>query len=256
MHISAWLLLCFTGRTVIGLSRTEEEAKELVRRLSVIFTYIPELMAEISNQPPGWTGPVFRATALELTVTFPDGPVSVFKAFPSSPNAARSFTADLIIFDEWAFQQFAEEIWTSAFPVINRPYGGKVIGLSTIDRGSLFEEIFTNPDNGFNKIFIPWYADPRRDDKWYEETKKALGDLITQEYPASIEEALTVPGGSFFPEVTERNTITSEPHTGRVVRYVAIDYGLDMFSAHWFTINTLGEAQIYREYDKPGTTIS
>ena len=156
MHIAAWLMLCFTGRTVIGLSRTEEEAKELVRRLSVILRYMPELIAEKDSAPAGWNGPVFKATALELTIYFPNEPSSVFKAFPSSPNAARSFTADLIIFDEWAFQQFAEEIWTSAFPVINRPYGGKVIGLSTIERGSLFEEIFTNPDNGFNKIFIPW----------------------------------------------------------------------------------------------------
>lgn len=256
MHIAAWLLLCFTGRTVIGLSRTEEEAKELVRRLGVILSNIPELIAEISNQPSGWNGPTFRATALELTIYFPDGPVSVFKAFPSSPNAARSFTADLIIFDEWAFQQFAHEIWTAAFPVINRPYGGKVIGLSTIERGSLFEEIFTNTDNGFNKIFIPWYADPRRNNEWYENTKRALGDLITQEYPASIEEALTVPGGAFFPEVNAKNTITTEEQTGKLTRYVAIDYGLDMFAAHWISINSQNEAQVYREYDKAGTTIS
>ena len=119
----------------------------------------------------------FKASALELTVHYNDGrPDSIMKGFPSSPSAARSFTADLLIFDEWAFQQFAREIWTSAFPVINRPNGGKVIGLSTIERGSLFEEIFTDPDNGFNKIFIPWYADPRRDEKWYEDTKRALGD--------------------------------------------------------------------------------
>lgn len=258
MHIAAWLLLCFTGRTVIGLSRTEEEAKELVRRLSVIFTYMPELIADYNNpnKPVNWSGPIFRATALELTVTFPEGPVSVFKAFPSSPNAARSFTADLIIFDEWAFQQFAREIWTAAFPVINRPFGGKVIGLSTIERGSLFEEIFTNTDNGFNKIFIPWYADPRRDDAWYENTKKALGDLITQEYPASIEEALTVPGGAYFPEVNERNTIAKEELKGNLLHYVSIDYGLDMFSAHWINVDAYGNAQVYREYDKSGLTIS
>lgn len=256
MHIAAWLLLCFTGRTVIGLSRTEEEAKELVRRLGVIFTYMEGLIVEVNNQPPGWNGPVFRATALELTVIFPDGPVSVFKAFPSSPNAARSFTADLIIFDEWAFQQFAEEIWTAAFPVINRPYGGKVIGLSTIERGSLFEEIFTNSDNGFNKIFIPWHADPRRDDVWYENTKRALGDLITQEYPASIEEALTVPGGAYFPEVNERNTISKEELKGNTLKYVSIDYGLDMFAAHWIAVDAFGNAQVYREYDKSNLTIN
>ncbi len=255
MHIAAWLLLCFTGRTVIGLSRTEEEAKELVRRLSVILNNVPQLIVDVQSVPAGWTGATFKATALELTIFFPDGPVSVFKAFPSSPNAARSFTADLIIFDEWAFQQFAREIWTAAFPVINRPYGGKVIGLSTIDRGSLFEDIFTNPDNGFNKIFIPWYADPRRDDAWYERTKKALGDLITQEYPASIEEALTVPGGAFFPEVNERNTISDELLKGNVIHYVCIDYGLDMFSAHWVDVDAFGNAQVVREYEKSNLTI-
>lgn len=256
MHIAAWLLLCHTGRTVIALSRSEEEAKELVRRLSVIFKYMPALIADASDIPAGWQGPIFKATALELTITFPSGPVSVFKGFPSSPNAARSFTADLLIFDEWAFQQFAREIWTSAFPVINRPFGGKVIGLSTIDRGSLFEELFTDPDNGFNKIFIPWFADPRRNDEWYQNTKRALGDLITQEYPATIEEALTVPGGAFFPEVNERNTVSYEYLKGNVVRYVAIDYGLDMFAAHWIQVDSAGNAQVYREYDKSSLTIS
>ena len=196
MHIVAHLILTSSGKTAIGLSKTEEEAKELVRRLKVILTWMPELVADKDFLPPNWNGPVFRSTALTLTIMFPDNTESVFKALASSPGAGRSFTANLIVFDEWAFQQFAREIWQAGFPTINRPSGGKVIGLSTIERGSLFEEIFTSPDNGFNKIFIPWYADPRRDNDWYEKTKRALGDLITAEYPATIEEALMVPGGA------------------------------------------------------------
>lgn len=255
MSYASYILLCWTGRTVIGLSRTEDEAKELVRRLGVIFRYMPELIAESGHEPEGWSGAVFKATALELTITFPEGPVSVFKGFPSSPNAARSFTADLLIFDEWAFQQFAREIWTSAFPVINRPMGGKVIGLSTIERGSLFEDIFTDPDNGFNKIFIPWYADPRRDEAWYENTKRALGELITQEYPATVEEALEVPGGSYFPEVTAKTHLTTKFPEGPVRNYVCIDYGLDMLSAHWVAVDENNIGTVYREYDAPDKTI-
>ena len=34
-------------------------------------------------------------------------------------------------------------------------------------------------------------------------------------------------------------------------RYVAIDYGLDMFSAHWVAMDSEGRALIYREYDAP-----
>lgn len=255
LHIAAHTLL-HPGKTIIGLSRTEEEAKELVRRLTMILTYMPELIADKQYLPINWQGAVFTYTALKIVVTYPNGVVSSFQAFPSSPGVGRSFTANLIIFDEWAFQQFAREIWQGGFPTINRPSGGKVIGLSTIERGSLFEEMFTDPDNGFNKIFIPWNADPRRDAEWYERTKRALGDLMTAEYPATIEEALMVPGGAYFPEVKKDTHEVSEPLTGKLKRYVAIDYGLDMLSAHWIAVDVLENAQVYREYDMPDMTIS
>lgn len=254
IHIAAHTLLS-PGRTVIGLSKTEEEAKELVRRLKTVLTWCDELIEDKDFMTPNWDGLTFKATALTLTVYFPNGKESVFKGLASSPGAGRSFTANLLIFDEWAFQQFAREIWQAGFPTINRPNGGKVIGLSTIERGSLFEEIFTDPDNGFNKIFIPWYADPRRDKEWYEKTKRALGDLITAEYPATIEEALMVPGGAYFPEVKKDTHEVYEELQGKLRRYVSIDYGLDMFSAHWIAMDVLGNAQVYREYEMPNMTI-
>lgn len=256
MHYAAWLLLTSSGKSAIGLSKTEEEAKELVRRLAVILRYMPELVAEKDFEPQGWDGPIFRATALTLTIKFPDGTESVFKGLASSPGAGRSFTVNLLIFDEWAFQQFAREIWQGGFPTINRPNGGKVIGLSTIERGSLFEELFTDPDNGFNKIFIPWYADPRRDAEWYEKTKRALGDLITEEYPASIEEALTVPGGAMFPEVRRATHEDELPLTGHTKKICAIDYGLDALAGVFISIDTEGHAQGYREVKEPNLTIS
>lgn len=255
MHIAAHTLIS-EGKTVIGLSKTEEEAKELVRRLKTIFTWMPELVQEKDFCQPNWNGIIFKSTALTLTMTFPNGKESVFKALASSPGAGRSFTANLIIFDEWAFQQFAREIWQAGFPTINRPSGGKVIGLSTIERGSLFEEIFTDPDNGFNKIFIPWYADPRRDEEWYRKTKRALGDLITAEYPATIEEALRVPGGAYFPEVKRETHETDIEQSGKLKRYVSIDYGLDQFACLWYTMDIFGDAQIYRECSEPNLTIS
>lgn len=260
LHYASWLMLCFEGRTVIGLSQKEDDAKELVRRLSqVILANMPELICEEKKQPAGWDGAVYTYNQLEIKIKFPSGLTSVFTGMPSSPGAGRSWTANLIILDEWAFQPFAEEIWKSGFPTVNRPTGGQVVGLSTIERGSFFENVFTDPDNGFNKIFIPWYADPRRDEAWYESTKQAMGDAITQEYPATIEEALTVPGGAFFPEVNAKNTITKEridTNHKNVVRYVTIDYGLDMFSAHWIMVDSYGNAQIYKSYSEPNKTIS
>lgn len=256
MHIAAHLMITSYGKLVIGLSKTEEEAKELVRRLTVIFRYMPELIAEKDNVPEGWDGPIFSSTALSVTIKFPNDMESNFKALASSPGAGRSFTANLLIFDEWAFQQFAREIWEGGFPTINRKNGGMVIGLSTIARGSLFEEIFTDPDNGFNKIFIPWYADPTRDQAWYEATKRALGDGITAEYPATVEEALEVPGGAFFPEVKKNTHETKEELTGRLIKYCAIDYGLDALAAIWISMDSRGNEQAYRCLKEPNLTVS
>lgn len=256
LHIAAHLMITGYGKLVIGLSKTEEEAKELVRRLTVIFRYMPELIAEKDNVPDDWDGAIFNSTALTLNIVFPNGMESNFKALASSPGAGRSFTANLLIFDEWAFQQFAREIWEGGFPTINRKNGGKVIGLSTIARGSLFEEIYTDPDNGFNKIFIPWYADPSRDEEWYEQTKRALGDGITAEYPATVEEALQVPGGAFFPEVKRDTHETKEEIKGTVYRYCAIDYGLDALAAIWIAVDTKGNEQAYRSLKEPNLTVS
>ena len=154
------------GHTVVALSKTEDDAKELVRRMSVILDNMPEIL-----QAGGLT---WKATSLSITITDGKGKlISTFKAFAASPSAGRSFTGNILLIDEWAFQEFAAEIWTSAYPTINRPTGGKVIGLSTIKKGTLFEDLWIE-DNAFNKIFLSVFCDPRRTKEWYERTAKDL----------------------------------------------------------------------------------
>lgn len=253
---AAYLGLLWEGRLVIFLSKTEDGAKELVSRLSFIFAHMPLVQKE-GSAPYGWNGPMWDASALELKVKFPDGMVSKFQAFPSSPSAARGRTADLLVLDEWAFQQFAEDIWKSVFPTINRTSGGKVIGVSTIERGTLFEKLYTEEDNGFNKIFLPWDTDPSRTPEWYAKSLKTLGEAqMFQEYPSSVEEALTIPGGAFFPEVKPQTHVIASKEFDYVRRYVSIDYGLDMLSAHWIAVDTKNTAWVYREFDKPDMNIA
>jgi hypothetical protein len=246
LAVASHSLLFKPGFLTIALSRTEDEAKELVRRLEVIFKHMPEFIKEDSKDLAGWDGPRYRKTSLILEIIRPGGISSTFKAFPSGSGAGRSFTADLLILDEWAFQESAEAIWLSTYPTINRPTGGKVIGLSTIDRGTLFERLYTE-ENNFNKLFLPWWADPRRDQAWYDQTKIDIGDLIIQEYPATVEEALTIPGGSYFPEFKQAlHIIPGQPDEVNN-RYVAIDYGLDMFAVLFVEVDPKGKPIIYKE---------
>jgi len=257
LHYAAWMMLR-PHKSIIGLSENEEKAKELVRRMAdVILTNMPELIAKKGEIPKGWKGLWFESTALSVTVHFPDGSESMFKCFPSSENAGRSFTADLIIFDEWAFQQFDRQIYGAALPAINRPNGGQIIGVSTIKRGSLFEELWVDPNNTYCKIFIPWYADPKRDEKWYEDTKADLPDpaTMTAEYPATVEEALTVPGGAYFPEVSDDSIITKDELTGKKVTYFFMDYGLDKLAAYWANRDAYGNSQIIHEHYESNLTV-
>ena len=81
---AARLLVLWPGRTVVGLSRSEEEAKELVRRLGVMLRYMPEFAQPAASAPPGWQGAVFETTALRITLRFPGAPPGVFQAFQKS----------------------------------------------------------------------------------------------------------------------------------------------------------------------------
>lgn len=257
LNYAARLMLCRPGRTVLGMSRSEDEAKELVRRMGVILRAIPSLVKEKGNLPGDWAkhSPWFETTALSVTIHRNGKPDSVMQCFASSSDAGRSFTADLFIIDEWAAQPNAEDIWGSIFPTINRPTGGQLIGISTNQRGTLFETLWTT-ENGFYKIFIPWYADPKRTKEWYEETKKTIGEvLMAQEYPATAEEALNTPGGAFFPEVTDRSMLTDEELKGNTVTYFAMDYGLDMFAGYFINRDGYGNSQVVCEIHEPNKTV-
>ena len=72
IHYCAYTLL-MPGRTIIALSRSEEEAKELVRRLSVVLKYMPEFFQEEKEAPTNWSGMTYKATAYQafLIVAWP-----------------------------------------------------------------------------------------------------------------------------------------------------------------------------------------
>ena len=255
LHYACWLFLTRSGKNIIGLSRTEEEAKELVRRMGVILRNMRGLVRE-KGDTRAWDGKWFEISALKVVIHTPGKGDSVFQCFPSGENAARSFTADLLIFDEWAFQDNDYSIWAAALPVVNRPLSGQIIGVSTMKRGTLFEELYTTPDNGFFKIFIPWDADPSRDEEWYKRTEAAVGKAVMwQEYPESVEQALEIPGGRFFPEVSDQSIVSNERLKQNTVCYVALDYGLDMLAALWIIRDAFGNSQVISEVYEPNLII-
>lgn len=240
-------LIYHPGHTVIALSKSKNDADELVRRFGMILQSMPALLLG---------GGVYFEVKKSEVVLYAQGKKSRFTSFAASRSAGRSFTANILLIDEWAFQAFAREIWTSAYPTINRPTGGKVIGISTIKRGTLFEELWTG-ENNFKKIFISVFADPRRSSAWYEKTKRDLGEKVLQEYPRSAEEALADVGGRFFHEFDLSRHVIEPfviPRDWQI--YSSMDYGLDMLAHYKIAVDAEKNCYVFHEIYKPGLVVS
>jgi len=257
LSYAVWRMLFQQGYSVVALSKREDpDAKELIRRIVFILQGLPKwLIREKKMAPKDWAGLTWEATVLSVTIHHYEGQPSTFQSMTASPDSGRSFTANLVILDEWAFQMWASEIWTAAYPTINRPTGGQVIGLSTNRRGSLFEFIFREAmreANGFAYIFLPWSTDPRRDEEWYEATKRALGEAVLQEYPATVEEAFSAGEGTAFPEFSrDVHVIESFDPPDWWYRWRANDPGYtDPFCWYWFAVDGDGIVYVYREFTR------
>ena len=252
-----WRMIFQPGYAVIALSKREDDSKELARRAEFILRYLPPgVIREKKKAPPKWGGLTWESTTLSITINHPSGEPSVLNSLTAAQDSGRSLTANLVILDEWAFQQWAREIWTAAYPTINRPTGGQLIGLSTAKRLTLFEEIWRKATQGVNtfaRIFLPWSTDPRRTQEWYEQTRKDFGELETkQDYPSTPEEAFSAAEGSAFPEFSyDLHVVKPFEIPDHWRKWRSADNGYtDPFAWYWYTVDEFGTVYVYREYTR------
>jgi hypothetical protein len=250
-----WRMVHQSGYAVVAMSKREEDAKELTRRVGFILKYLPDTMIREKKTGSKWNGPTWEATTLSVTIYHPSKEPSVFNSLTSAQDSGRSLTANLVILDEWAFQQWAREIWASAYPTINRPSGGQVIGLSTAKRMTLFEEIWRKATQGVNtfaRVFLPWDTDPRRTPEWYEQTKKDLTDSYKAEYPNTPEEAFESADGVAFPEFSyDLHVVEPFKIPDHWRKWRSCDNGYtDPFVWYWLAVDEFGTVYCYREYTR------
>ena len=253
---ATWRMVFHPGYSVVAISKREEpDTKELIRRLKFILRHQPDwLIREKKDAPANWEGLTWEATVLSLTVNHPGSEPSTFQSMTAAPDSGRSFTANLIILDEWAHQAWAAEIWKAGFPAVNRPTGGQVLGISTNKRGSLFEFIYRESMRGvndFKRVFLGWFVDPRRDENWYESTKRNMTDYL-QEYPATEEEAFSAGEGTSFPEFSrEIHVCEPFPIPPWWRKWRANDPGYsDPFYWVWFAVSETGQVYVYQEFTR------
>ena len=192
---------------VLLISQGQEYAYEMLRKCQVV--------GDNHAQPVKFT----RANKTELVI---QGGGTI-RALPSTENAGRGYTANLVIMDEAASHPMAEQSYQSFYPTVAD--GGQLITISTSKgpQGWFYRRyqatkaadelaLLTNPNHVRRAIFIPWDARPDRDQAWYERTVAELGlDLFRHEYPASEADAFASSTGLALPFDMERHVRPDHP---------------------------------------------
>jgi hypothetical protein len=182
-----WLCLFHSNKNVMVFSKDQSSANEMVRRARGMYQ-------RLARKPAG------MITDNVTTIGWSNG--SRIMSFAATEDAGSSFTASLIVLDEFAKMHYAADLYTSVKPTISD--GGRIIIISTAKgEGNPFHKLWTSAQAGLNSlmpIFLPWHSRPTRTVEWYaEEERNAISPTHhKQEYPAVPDEAFQSIGEDRF----------------------------------------------------------
>jgi hypothetical protein len=190
-----WKVLATPGTRAICVSINETEAGKLINRAWDLWENTPEHLrfgAKVIKPSKG------RPTE-RIEWVFPDGKISSLVAMPSTPRAGHGEVATLVILDEFARHQYAEEGWKAFIPVVAD--GGQIIIVSTANGiGGIFYDLWMNAEErGVTASFLPWTNHPRRDEAWYDRVARALSEHDrAEQYPLTPADAFMGTAGCWF----------------------------------------------------------
>jgi hypothetical protein len=158
-----WMILFQNDKNVLVVAIDQNTSKNLVTKVRVMFDNLPswmKLKAVESNK---------------LSMRLSNG--SQIKAVSSTGTSGRSEALSLVIIDEAAFVDGAEELWASLQQTLST--GGEGILLSTPNgTGNFFHKMWTKAEAGENKfktLRLPWTVHPERDQAWRDRQEAELG---------------------------------------------------------------------------------
>lgn len=198
---AVWLAIHRPGVRVLMLCKSLDDASMMVGRARRI---VDRILADPASAHvlDGWQ--LSRDATMHVELKAPDGRSSTFRALPAKARAARSETAGLVILDELAFVDDADEVIAAVQPTTEG--GGKLVALSTGNgtegQGGPYARLYgraADGSSGAEPIFLPYTARPGRDPAWRERAIAAMGDRERgcREYPETEAEALAAAGVTY-----------------------------------------------------------
>ena len=158
-----WMILFQSDKNCLVVAIDQNTSKNLVTKVKVMFDNLPswlKLKAVESNK---------------LSIRLSNG--SQIKAVSSTGTSGRSEALSLVIIDEAAFVDGAEDLWASLQQTLST--GGQGILLSTPNgTGNFFHKMWSKAEAGENKfktLRLPWQVHPERSQDWRDRQDAELG---------------------------------------------------------------------------------
>lgn len=205
--LALWTVLYRPGTRVLVISINEEEASKVVNRIWDMMQSLPEHLrndVEVIKPTRG------HRPALNIELRHKDGRISSVIGLPSTKKAGHGETAALVVLDEYARHEYAQDSWKALVPTTSN--GGKLIAISTGNgisttnargdtAGNFFHSLWvSNEDSGLYKRFLRWDMHPDRDQDWYSRIAMAIPNPSdrAEQFPANEHDAFILTGSPFF----------------------------------------------------------
>ena len=170
---SLWYTTFFPEKKIMILANKASTAFELLGRIITAYEYLPSWLKGSCV--------TFNKGELEFSN------MSAIRAFASSSDAARGWSANCLILDEFAFLQknIADKLFTSVYPTISSSKNGKIIIVSTpngVDNlyYSIWQQANTKESDrnleGWKPFTMWWWQVPGHDEKWKAQQIAAIGE--------------------------------------------------------------------------------
>lgn len=167
---SMYKMLFTDGFKIVVIATTQETARLIVDKVQLMYEFLPDFLKQglsiVNNN--------------KLSFSLSNGSSIVAKS--SSPSAARGLACSLLILDEFAHADGADEIWEASQATLST--GGSCVMMSTpFGVGNVFHQTWQAAIEGrheegleaFNPINLPWNLHPDRDQRWFELQVAQLG---------------------------------------------------------------------------------
>lgn len=137
--------------TILLVSRSGDLAVNLLRYCYLTYNNLDTALALVKEN--------------ETEMAFANG--SRIKSLPANRSTGRGFTATAVYLDEFAYAEYAEDIYQSVSPTVSQ--GGRLtIGSTPNGFGNLFHQLYSSNDD-FVRLWEPWHHCPA----YYTDAEKA-----------------------------------------------------------------------------------